>query len=92
MGFEFLEHYPGVKWLYLDDCGVKDVSFVKKMEDLRGCSLKRNRIEDLSPVLECRRLEAVCADEDAARGVEFPPEVQVYTKVYEEIYKYSIFQ
>ena len=92
LGFEFLEHYSGVKWLYLDDCGVKDVSFVKKMGDLRGCSLKRNRIEDLSPVLECRRLEAVCADEDVARGVEFPPEVQVYTKVYEEIYEYSIFQ
>ncbi len=92
LDFGFLKHYPGVRWLYLDDCGVRDVSFVNGMEDLRGCSLKRNNIDDLSPVLGCRRLEVVCGDENVIGTAEFPPEVQVYTKVYEGIYGYSIFE
>lgn len=92
LGFDFLEHYSGVKWLYLDDCEVTDVSFARKMGDLRGCSLKRDKIEDISPVLSCKRLEMVHVDEEVASGAEFPLGVQVYTKVYEEIYGYSIFE
>lgn len=81
-----------MKWLYLDDCEVTDVSFARKMGDLRGCSLKRDKIEDISPVLSCKRLEMVHVDEEVASGAEFPLGVQVYTKVYEEIYGYRIFE
>lgn len=92
MGYEFLRHYPGVKWLYLDDCGVTDVSFAEVMSDLRGCSLKRDDIGDVTPLFGCKKLDVVCVDEAVTYGVEFPPEMRVYTKVYESIYGYSIFE
>lgn len=91
LDFTFLEHYPQIRWLYLDDCGVTDVAFAEKLEDLRGCSLKRDAVEDLRPLFGCKKLEVLCVDPDVAAGVEFPPEVLVYTKVSEEIYGYSIF-
>ncbi len=91
LDFAFLEHYPQIRWLYLDDCGVTDVAFAEKLEDLRGCSLKRDDIKDLRPLFGCKKLNVLCVDPEVAAGVEFPPEVLVYTKVYEEIYGYSIF-
>ncbi len=92
LDFKFLAHYPGVRWLYLDDCGVTDVTFAEELEDLRGCSLKRDAIEDLSPLSGCKKLEVLCVDPDVASGVTFPPEVQIYTKVNDGIYGYSIFK
>lgn len=92
LDFKFLAHYPGVRWLYLDDCGVTDVTFAEELEDLRGCSLKRDAIEDLSPLSGCKKLEVLCVDPDVASKVTFPPEVQIYTKVNDGIYGYSIFE
>ena len=89
--FHFLNHYPSVQRLYLDECDVADVSFVENMDDLRACSLKNNEISDLSPLSGCRKLEIVCADKESVKGLKLLKEVEVYTELYVSIYEYSIF-
>lgn len=84
--FGFLSHFPGIKRLYLDGCDLADISFVEGMEDLRACSLMDNELLDLSPLLACRKLEAVSFDEKSAASVRFPADVAVNTESYIRIY------
>ncbi|MCI9163205.1 MAG: hypothetical protein HFG59_08110 [Lachnospiraceae bacterium] len=85
--FSFLSNYPGIKRLYLDGCDLADISFVEGMEDLRVCSLMDNELLDLSPLLACRKLEAVSFDEKSAASARFPADVEVNTESYIRIYK-----
>jgi len=87
LDFGFLVHFPGVKRLYLDDCDLSDISFVERMEDLRACSLMENEALDLSPLLSCRKLEAVSADRASAESVRFPADVAVNVESYVRIYR-----
>lgn len=57
--FEFLLHYPNLKGLYLDNCGLTDISVLANLEELRICSLQNNDIADFSPLNACRKLEQV---------------------------------
>ena len=85
--FGFVSRFGGLKRLYLDACGLTDISFVEELGDLRACSLMDNDIRDLSPLLACRKLEAVSVDREAAAGVEFPGDVMVNTEIFEKIYE-----
>jgi hypothetical protein len=85
--FGFVSRFGGLKRLYLDECGLTNISFVEELGDLRACSLMDNDIRDLSPLLACRKLEAVSVDREAAAGVEFPGDVMVNTEIFEKIYE-----
>ncbi len=85
--FGFIARFPGVKRLYLDECGLTDISFAAELGDLRECSLMDNAITDLSPLLTCRKLAAVGADEAAALGTKFPGDVAVSTDIFHKIYE-----
>lgn len=85
--FSFLTHYPNIKRLYLDGCDQEDISFVPELADLRRCSLQDNHISDLSPLLTCKRLEAISADKEAAAKVQFSPDVYVNTEIFTSIYE-----
>lgn len=87
LDFSFLLHYPNVKRLYLEDCGLEDISFLSEMEDLRACSLQENEISSLSPLLECKKLEIVAADQKSAAGVRFPSDVVVNLEPFARIYE-----
>ena len=76
-----------MKRLYLDGCGQEDISFVSELADLRRCSLMDNNIQDLSPLLACKRLEAVSADKEAAAAVRFSPDIWVNTEMFVRIYE-----
>lgn len=86
LDFGFLGHYPGVKRLYLDGCGLEDISFVAGMEDLRQCSLQDNNIKDLSPLAGCRKLELVSMDKEAAGKAALSGDVTVNTDPFVSIY------
>ncbi|MCI8659078.1 MAG: leucine-rich repeat domain-containing protein [Lachnospiraceae bacterium] len=86
ISFSFLTHYPNIKRLYLDGCEQEDISFISALTDLRRCSLQDNKIQDLSPLLACKKLEAVSADKETAVGVRFSPDVQVNTEIFVKIY------
>lgn len=86
LDFGFLAHYPGVKRLYLDGCGLEDISFAAGMEDLRQCSLLDNNIKDLSPLAGCRKLELVSIDKEAAGKAAFSGDVTVNTDPFVSIY------
>lgn len=85
--FGFIAKFPGVKRLYLDECGLEDISFAAMLGDLRMCSFMDNDIQDLSPLLQCKKLGTVAADADAAAGVKFPGDVSVSTDVFRKIYE-----
>lgn len=85
--FEFITKFPGLKRLYLDECGLEDISFVAQLEDLRECSFMDNEIRDLSPLLQCRRLGAAAVDKEAAAGIKFPGDVVVSTDIFRKIYE-----
>lgn len=87
LNYSFLTCYPNIKRLYLDGCEQEDISFVSELADLRRCSLMDNEIRDLSPLLACKRLEAVSVDKEAAAGVRFSPDVQVNTEMFVKIYE-----
>lgn len=85
--FRFIAGFPGIKRLYLDECGLEDISFIRELKDLRVCSLMDNDIRDLSPLLECRKLELVSVDKEAAAGMVFPEDVAVNTEAFVKIYE-----
>lgn len=85
--FGFVAEFPGLKRLYLDECGLEDISFVSGLKDLRACSLMGNDIMDLSPLLECKRLGMVSVDKEAAAGIRFPDDVWVNTEAFVKIYE-----
>ncbi len=87
LNYSFLTCYPNMKRLYLDGCGQEDISFVSELADLRRCSLMDNNIQDLSPLLACKRLEAVSADKEAAAAVRFSPDIWVNTEMFVRIYE-----
>lgn len=87
LDFGFLAHFPHVKRLYLDGCDLADISFVTGMEDLRRCSLMENEMLDLSPLLQCRKLEAVSVDKVSAESVRLPEDVEVNVESYVRIYR-----
>lgn len=86
LDFSFLTHFPHVKRLYLDGCDLEDISFAAEMEDLRVCSLMESGLLDLSPLLACRKLEAVSVDRESASSVSFPGDVKVNVESYVRIY------
>lgn len=86
LDFNFLTHFPNVKRLYLDGCDLEDISFVTELEDLRVCSLMESGLLDLSPLLDCRKLEAVSVDRESASSVRFPGDVKVNMESYVRIY------
>lgn len=87
LDFSFLGHFPGVKRLYLDDCDLTDISFAADLTDLRVCSLQGNQIGDLTPLLECRKLEKISVDKESASGVRFPEDVMVNVETFVRIYE-----
>ncbi len=86
IGHGFLNHYPNVKELYLDDCGLTDISFLTELSNLRVCSLQENAISDYSPLSMCKKLENVCVDEKDAGKLTVPEEVMIYTEPYYMVY------
>ncbi len=87
LDFGFLSHYPNVKRLYLDGCELAEISFVSELEDLRVCSLQDNELQDLSPLLACKKLEKISVDKEAATGIRFSGDVEVNTESYVTIYE-----
>jgi len=87
LDFGFIAGFPGIRRLYLDGCGLEDISFAAGLGDLRACSLMENDIGDLSPLLECKKLGAVSVDKEAAAGVRFPEDVAVNTEAFVQIYE-----
>ena len=71
IGCDFLWHYPSIRVLKLDCCGIDDISFVENYQDLRLCSLRENEISDFSPLQACRKLEEVdiCANPSEYHGL-----------------------
>ncbi len=80
--FGFLKHYPNVKWLYLDGCEISDLSFAAGFSDLRVCSLQENSITDFSALVNCKKLEEICVDKEAAAKLNLPKGITVYTDPY----------
>lgn len=87
MDFRFVARFPNIKRLYLDGCDVTDISFVAGLEDLRICSLMDSELLDLSPLLQCQKLEAVSVDEKSAPSAQFPADVAVNMEFYVRIYE-----
>ncbi len=87
LDFGFVARFPNVRRLYLDGCDVEDISFVAGLEDLRKCSLMENELLDLSPLLQCQKLEAVSVDKKSAASVQFPADVAVNIESYIRIYE-----
>lgn len=86
ISFDFLRHYPKVKELYLDDCGLTDISFLADLSNLRVCSLQENDIDDYSALSMCKKLENICVDREDAARLELPEEVMIYTEPYYMVY------
>ena len=64
-----------------------DISFVAGLEDLRICSLMDSELLDLSPLLQCQKLEAVSVDEKSEPSAQFPADVAVNMEFYVRIYE-----
>lgn len=47
----------GVEELYLDGCMISDIHFVKNMQELTHISLKNCNVSDMTPLLECLKLQ-----------------------------------
>lgn len=56
-GLEVLTNLPNLKWLALQDSGIKDLSFLSQLSQLESLNLRCNRIEDLSPLTNLTQLE-----------------------------------
>ncbi len=78
LDFGFLARYPGIKRLYLDGCGMTDAAFLSFLPELRRLSLWKNKITDFSPLSECRKLEDIRVEEDAAGSLPVSGEVGIY--------------
>ncbi len=87
LNFDFLSRYSGVKRLYLDGCELTDISFVSDFQDLRSCSLQDNRLQDLTPLTACKKLELISVDAQSVGVTRFPGDVTVNTESYITIYE-----
>lgn len=59
IGFEFLQNYPSLKYLYLVECNVESLDFAAPLFNLKTLDVQENEIADYSPLENCRKLTAL---------------------------------
>lgn len=59
MGFEFLQNYPSLKYLYLAECNVESLDFAAPLFNLKTLDVQENEISDYSPLENCKKLTAL---------------------------------
>lgn len=56
MGFDFLQNYPSLKYLYLVESNVENLDFATALFNLKTLDVQENEIVDYSPLDSCRKL------------------------------------
>jgi len=75
-----LGHYPQIKLLELENMKLVSIAPIVNCKNLRECNLRYNKIEDFSPLQECKKLELIHVYENPEESIvkiKLSPEVVV---------------
>ncbi len=70
----FLSKFKAVEELNVEDCGLDNLEFVRSMPELRVIDLSDNSVTDISPLLDCKKLEKVICTNNGFVNTSILPE------------------
>lgn len=70
----FLSRFKAMEEICVADCGLDDLEFVRSMPELRVIDLSDNSVSDISPLLDCKKLEKVICTNNGLVNTSILPE------------------